>query len=121
METTQFDYQLQGVVSHIGTDATSGHYVTFICTLAGWILFDDSSIRQVSETKVLRQEAYILFYQKNHNKNDTFVAQVVLIIYIYIYIYMYIHKLTHIQIILNIYLTGIHTHNYVHACIATIM
>ena len=45
-------------------DATSGHYVTYIHTCAGWTLFDDSNVREVSETEVLRQQAYILFYQK---------------------------------------------------------
>lgn len=63
-DTTQYNYQLQGVVSHIGMDATSGHYVTYIHTCAGWTLFDDSNVREVSETEVLRQQAYILFYQK---------------------------------------------------------
>ena len=51
-------------MSHIGTDATSGHYVTYIRTYAGWTLFDDSNVREVSETEMLKQQAYILFYQK---------------------------------------------------------
>ena len=77
MKATQFNYQLQGVVAHIGTDATSGHYVTFIGTSKGWNLFDDSNIRQVSETEVFKHDAYILFYQK-HNDNNIFIAQVIL-------------------------------------------
>ena len=62
-------------MSHIGTDATSGHYVSFVHTSMGWVLFDDSNVREVSETEVLRQQAYILFYQKT---DDTSLAQVIL-------------------------------------------
>ena len=45
-------------------DATSGHYVAYIRTSVGWILFDDTNISEVSEADVLRQQAYILFYQQ---------------------------------------------------------
>ena len=54
-------------MSHIGRDATSGHYVAYVCTSVGWILFDDTNISEASEADVLRQQAYILFYQQNDN------------------------------------------------------
>ena len=54
-------------MSHIGTDATSGHYVAYVRTSVGWILFDDTNITEVSEANVLRQQAYILFYQQKDN------------------------------------------------------
>ena len=66
-------------MSQIGTDATPGHYVTYICTCAGWALFDDSKVREVSETEVLKQQAYILFYQKMDDA--TISVQVSLTIY----------------------------------------
>jgi len=37
-------------------------------TFAGWAIFDDSNVRYVSETDVLKQQGYILFYQK---RDDT--------------------------------------------------
>ena len=54
-------------MSHIGTDGTSGDYVAYVRTSVGWILFDDTNITEVSEADVLRQQAYILFYQQKDN------------------------------------------------------
>jgi len=63
----EHNYDLQAVVSHIGTEAASGHYIACINTFAGWAIFDDANVRYVSETNVLKQQGYILFYQKRNN------------------------------------------------------
>ena len=67
---------MQGVVSHIGTSATSGHYVAYIHTSEGWILFDDTNVREVSEAEVLKQQAYILFYQNIDNSAEKVISAV---------------------------------------------
>ena len=67
MQETEHSYDLKAVVSHIGTEAASGHYVTCVDTFAGWSIFDDSNVRYVSEADVLKQQGYILFYQKKDN------------------------------------------------------
>ncbi|XP_065895748.1 uncharacterized protein [Dysidea avara] len=66
-QETEHSYDLKAVVSHIGTEAASGHYVTCVDTFAGWSIFDDSNVRYVSEADVLKQQGYILFYQKKDN------------------------------------------------------
>jgi len=60
----EYNYDLKAVVSHIGTEAASGHYVACVNTFAGWAIFDDSNVQYVSEIDVLKQQGYILFYQK---------------------------------------------------------
>ena len=44
-------------------DATSGRYVAYILSDDKWYLFDDTN---VTETEVLKQQSYILFYQRNN-------------------------------------------------------
>lgn len=63
---TKFNYSLQASVVHIGMDATSGHYVAYILNDDKWYLFDDTNVTEVCEAEVLRQQSYILFYQRNN-------------------------------------------------------
>ena len=46
-------------------DANNGHYVTFILNNGKWLLFDDASITEACEEDMLKQQSYILFYQRN--------------------------------------------------------
>lgn len=63
-------YELSGVVTHIGKDLASGHYT---CDLrwAGesWVHCDDSKVVRSSLAKVMRREAYLLFYSMRAGKS----------------------------------------------------
>ena len=58
------DYSLYAVIVHEGSSMGSGHYVCYAKASNGlWYLFDDSSVRPVSEKVVLAQPGYILMYE----------------------------------------------------------
>jgi len=56
-------YRLSAVVVHAGSSARSGHYFSFVRHAGTWHRCDDESVSIVSESVVLRQQAYLLFYQ----------------------------------------------------------
>lgn len=61
-------YNLYGVVVHDGMSCNSGHYYAFVKAANGiWYSMNDSSVMQVSLTTVLKQPAYILFYQRDES------------------------------------------------------
>ncbi|XP_071693543.1 ubiquitin carboxyl-terminal hydrolase 21-like isoform X2 [Rutidosis leptorrhynchoides] len=68
--STQIDdvnlkYELYAVVVHAAFTSNSGHYYCYIRSTPGtWYKFDDRKVSSVSETHVLSEEAYILFYAK---------------------------------------------------------
>lgn len=58
-------YRLYGVIVHEGHSCNSGHYHAFVRNSNDvWYSMNDCSVHQVSLDTVLRQRAYILFYQK---------------------------------------------------------
>lgn len=58
-------YRLYGVIVHEGHSCNSGHYHAFVRNSTNiWYSMNDCSVHQVSLDTVLRQRAYILFYQK---------------------------------------------------------
>lgn len=65
-------YRLYGVIVHEGHSCNSGHYHAFVRSSTNvWYSMNDCSVRQVSLDTVLRQRAYILFYQKNSQEVET--------------------------------------------------
>jgi ubiquitin C-terminal hydrolase len=68
-------YHLSGVVVHHGGSSHSGHYVAYVHGPNGqWYEMNDSMVSAVSVKKVLKQQAYILFYTgtaKNADKSST--------------------------------------------------
>lgn len=58
-------YELSGVVVH-GGGLGGGHYVAYTRTADGWAYASDSSTSKSSESTVLNQQAYILFYVRVH-------------------------------------------------------
>jgi hypothetical protein len=59
------EYGLHGIVVHLGSTRNSGHYIAFVKAPNGcWYEMDDSSVHQVSLSKVLSQHVYLLFYSK---------------------------------------------------------
>ena len=47
-------------------DTISGRYIAYILSDDKWYLFDDTNVTEVCETEVLKQQSYILFYQRNN-------------------------------------------------------
>ena len=65
-------YLLTGVIIHVGSSATSGHYLSFVKQPGSskkWYCMDDSHVEVVSESTVLKQrDAYVLFYTRKEVK-----------------------------------------------------
>ncbi len=63
-------YSLFGIVVHSGKNKNSGHYVAYIKGTDGnWYYFSDSDRKGVEIEKVLKQKAYLLFYQTKMKTN----------------------------------------------------
>lgn len=61
-EAVPSEYQLQAVISHIGTSTSSGHYTAKARGTDGkWRLFNDADVKEI-EGPLEDNEAYILFY-----------------------------------------------------------
>lgn len=56
-------YELVGVLVHAGRRCESGHYWAFIKSGDSWYKANDEEVTKVSIDVVLRQQAYILFYE----------------------------------------------------------
>ncbi|KAH7442367.1 hypothetical protein KP509_03G085100 [Ceratopteris richardii] len=62
-EDEELAYSLYAVLVHSGWSTHSGHYYCFVRTAGDkWHIMDDSQVSPVSESIVLAQKAYILFY-----------------------------------------------------------
>ncbi|KAF2073895.1 hypothetical protein CYY_004783 [Polysphondylium violaceum] len=72
MTSTNSDsiYDLYGVLVHYGSSTDSGHYYCYVKNSNNiWYGMDDESVSQVSQSTVLSQKAYMLFYSKRPSKN----------------------------------------------------
>ncbi|XP_030546756.2 ubiquitin carboxyl-terminal hydrolase 23 isoform X1 [Rhodamnia argentea] len=64
-------YTLYGVLVHHGWSTHSGHYYCYVRTSTNmWYSLDDNQVHQVSESKVLQQKAYMLFYVRNRSNTS---------------------------------------------------
>lgn len=58
-------YQLVSTITHHGREASKGHYTADCRHLSGkWLRFDDASVTSVTTSKVLHDQAYVLFYKQ---------------------------------------------------------
>lgn len=58
-------YDLYGVVIHLGSTTSSGHYFAYCRGSTGkWFDCNDDCISGMSESSALNGQAYLLFYQK---------------------------------------------------------
>ena len=66
------EYNLTGIIVHVGNSATSGHYTAFVKKPGDsktWYHMDDSFVEEVSEKTVLKQrDVYVLFYSRREVK-----------------------------------------------------
>lgn len=58
---TYVDYELKAVIIHLGKSVHSGHYVAYIKTEKGWVLFNDEKVT-TSNNPVLGK-GYIYLYE----------------------------------------------------------
>lgn len=58
---THVDYELKAVIIHLGKSVHSGHYVAYIKTEKGWVLFNDEKVT-TSNNPVLGK-GYIYLYE----------------------------------------------------------
>ena len=54
-------YSLRAVIVHSG-GATRGHYYTYAKVAAQWLCYNDTSVSECAWADVLRDQAYVLFY-----------------------------------------------------------
>ncbi|KAJ2695871.1 hypothetical protein FB645_006351 [Coemansia sp. IMI 203386] len=67
-ESGPYTYNLYAVLVHAGGTARSGHYFCYVKSPAGvWYELNDSMVHQVSERTVLKQTAYLLFYERGQS------------------------------------------------------
>ncbi|PIN02535.1 Ubiquitin-specific protease [Handroanthus impetiginosus] len=58
-------YELVSTVTHHGREASKGHYTADVRYPNGqWLRFDDASVTAISTSKVLHDQAYVLFYKQ---------------------------------------------------------
>ena len=58
------DYNLIGVISHLGESSQDGHFIAMCKHFDGcWYLFNDAIVSQKSEKDIYMGVPYILFYQ----------------------------------------------------------
>ncbi|KAA8549818.1 hypothetical protein F0562_001502 [Nyssa sinensis] len=57
-------YELVATITHHGRDPSKGHYTADARHPSGkWLRFDDTSVTTISTSKVLHDQAYVLFYK----------------------------------------------------------
>lgn len=56
-------YHLQSIINHVGS-LNSGHYYTYCIDIDSdkWFEFNDSSVREISESNIITPAAYLLYY-----------------------------------------------------------
>lgn len=59
------NFNSKSVIVHIGSFSSTGHYIAYGPTGAGWARFNDSSVEAASEQEVRNVQASMLFYARN--------------------------------------------------------
>ncbi|CAK9165525.1 unnamed protein product, partial [Ilex paraguariensis] len=58
-------FELVSTITHHGREASKGHYTADTLYPNGqWLRFDDASVTAISTSKVLHDQAYVLFYKQ---------------------------------------------------------
>ena len=63
-QQTDHIYNLYGIIVHAGQTWKSGHYYSFVRNEEKWFMWNDEKITEIKDIdRVLKQNAYILFYK----------------------------------------------------------
>ncbi|KAK0423668.1 hypothetical protein QR680_008265 [Steinernema hermaphroditum] len=60
----QYVYSLFSIICHRGQLARHGHYLSYGKTGGDWYCFNDTRVRPCTESEIMRQKPYILFYRR---------------------------------------------------------
>ncbi|SGZ39024.1 uncharacterized protein HGUI_01224 [Hanseniaspora guilliermondii] len=80
IEKMNKNYELSGIVVHLGLDPTHGHYVAVVKNeKLGWLIYDDETVMGINENDVLKfygslenmSGAYVLIYKIKDNKSKS--------------------------------------------------
>ena len=66
-------YNLKAVVSHIGDKISGGHYIATTrldASSDSWHTYSDSYCKAISSEQVQKQQAYLLFYEKDNSVRE---------------------------------------------------
>ena len=66
-------YNLKAVVSHIGDKISGGHYIATTrldASSDSWHTYSDSFCKAISSEQVQKQQAYLLFYEKDNSVRE---------------------------------------------------
>jgi ubiquitin carboxyl-terminal hydrolase 5/13 len=63
-DTRPAKYQLFALISHKGTSANCGHYVSYIKKGNDWVLFNDDKVVHVPDITEASEEAYVYVFQR---------------------------------------------------------
>lgn len=63
-------YDLYGVIVHVGSELHCGHYVSYVKHKEQWLCLNDNEVTMVSADAVLQQKAYLLFYSNGSKANN---------------------------------------------------
>ena len=60
------EYDLCGVVNHIGNTVARGHYIAYCKGIQThkWFRFDDEAVEELNINEIVDPNAYILFYTR---------------------------------------------------------
>lgn len=64
IDTRPADYELFALISHKGTSAQCGHYVSYIKKENQWILYNDNKVALVPDITEAVEEAYVYVYRR---------------------------------------------------------
>lgn len=80
IEKMNKNYELSGIVVHLGLDPTHGHYVAVVKNdKFGWLIYDDETVMGINENDVLKfygslenmSGAYVLIYKVKENNSNS--------------------------------------------------
>lgn len=68
IDTQPAGYELFAMISHKGTSAHCGHYVSFVKKERKWVLFNDEKVAHVPDIAEASCAAYLYFYRRIHHQ-----------------------------------------------------
>ena len=70
-QSFEAQYHLNGIVVHRGQNLANGHYIAYVRNGNDWVELDDEVATSVAWETVKTQQAYILFFETDHEANTS--------------------------------------------------